>query len=119
MKTALHCAHIYSRHAQQLKVHARIRRVVEQGVRTPHEESQSYRISKQYWSGFPEKSHRYQASIQCWAIIGPPAKRHVNNDDSLAGCGPLFAVFGSSFSSSLKKFKDGQLSFKENVFVLW
>ena len=26
----------------------------------------------------PEKSQSYQASIQCWAIIGPPAKRHLN-----------------------------------------
>ena len=26
----------------------------------------------------PEKSQSYQASIQCWAIIGKPAKRHLN-----------------------------------------
>ena len=26
----------------------------------------------------------YQASIQCWVIIGPPAERHLNNV-SLAG----------------------------------
>ena len=31
-----------------------------------------------------EKSQRYQANIQCWAIIGPPTKRHLN-DVSLAG----------------------------------
>ena len=32
------------------------------------------RVSKQYWSRSPE-NHNYQASIQCWAIIGPPGKR--------------------------------------------
>ena len=26
----------------------------------------------------PLKITSYQASIQCWAIIGPPAKRHLN-----------------------------------------
>ena len=26
----------------------------------------------------PLKNHSYQASIQCWANIGPPAKRHLN-----------------------------------------
>ena len=25
-----------------------------------------------------KKQYIYQASIQCWAIIGPPAKRHLN-----------------------------------------
>ena len=32
----------------------------------------------------PLKSQSYQASIQCWAIIGTPAKRHFNGV-SLAG----------------------------------
>ena len=32
----------------------------------------------------PLKSQRYQSSIQCWAIIGPPAKRNLNGV-SLAG----------------------------------
>ena len=31
------------------------------------------RVSKQYWPRSPEKSQCYQSSIQCWAIIGPPA----------------------------------------------
>ena len=26
----------------------------------------------------PLKNHSYQSSIQCWAITGPPAKRHLN-----------------------------------------
>ena len=36
----------------------------------------------------PGKSQSYQARIQCWAIIGPPAKRHLNgylNGVSLVG----------------------------------
>ena len=39
----------------------------------PPETSQKIRVSKQYWSRSLEKSQSYQASIQCWAIIGPPA----------------------------------------------
>ena len=50
----------------------------------PLEKSQKNRVSKQYWSRSPEKSQSYQASIQCWAIIGPPAKRYLNGV-SLAG----------------------------------
>ena len=67
------------------EVHVRIQRG-RQGVRTPPppEKSQKYRVSYQYWSRFPEKAQGYQASIQCWAIIGTPAKRHLN-DVSLAG----------------------------------
>ena len=30
-----------------------------QGVWTPPENSQKYRVSEQYWSGFPEKSQSY------------------------------------------------------------
>ena len=52
-----------------------------QGVRTPHppEKSQKYRVPYQYWSGSPLKPHSYQASIKCWATIGPPAKRRLNS----------------------------------------
>ena len=28
-----------------------------------------YRVSKQYWSGYPDKAQSYLASIHCWAII--------------------------------------------------
>ena len=56
--------------------HARIQR----GDRGPDptEKSQNYRVSLQYWSGSPEKSQSYQASIPRSAIIGTPAKRHLN-----------------------------------------
>ena len=37
-----------------------------QGVRPP-EKSQKYRVCLQYWSGSPEKSQSYQASIN----VGP------------------------------------------------
>ena len=48
------------------------------GGRNPLEKSQKYRVSKQYWSGSPDKLQSHQASIQSWAIIGPPVKRHLN-----------------------------------------
>ena len=60
-------------------------------------------VSKQYWSGSSEKSQNYQASIQCWAIIGPPAKRHLNGVRWRAGDGPLIVLFGLSLPSSTKK----------------
>ena len=51
----------------------------------PPEKSQKYtRDSCQYLFRSPEKSHSYQASIQHLAIIGPPAKCHLNGI-SLAG----------------------------------
>ena len=51
----------------------------------------------------PLKSQSYKASIQCWAIIGPPAKRNLNGV-TLAGRydGPLLMLFGSS-SPLIKK----------------
>ena len=55
-----------------------------QGVRTPPLKSQKYTVSKQYWSGSTEKLQSYQASIQCWAVIGPLVKCHLNGI-SLAG----------------------------------
>ena len=53
--------------------------------------SQNYMVSSQYWSGSPEKSHSYQASIQLWASICQPAKRS------------FIALFGSSIPHQLKK----------------
>ena len=40
-----------------------------------------------------ENKKSYQASIQCWAIIGSPAKRHLN----------ALVVFGSHLPTSTKK----------------
>ena len=45
------------------------------GPDPPWIKSQKYRVSKQYWSGSPEKSQGYKANIHGWAIIGTPAKR--------------------------------------------
>ena len=60
-------------------------------------------------SGPPEKSQSYQASIQCWAIVCRPEKRHLGV--SLAkkafrwrvDDGPFIVIFGSSIPSSTKK----------------
>ena len=57
----------------------------------------------------------YQASIQCWANTGPPAKRHLSSSARQgnlmafrwrAGDGPLLVVFG--FSLPLKTLSDVQ-----------
>ena len=75
-------------------VHAKI----QEGADTPPPPLEK---SKQYLTGSPEKSQCYQASNQCRAIIGPPAKRHFNGV-SLA-IGPLFVLH--VFISSLSSFK--------------
>ena len=82
------------------------------GVRTtptpppPPAKSQTHRIPKHYWSGSPEKSQSYQASIQCLAIIGPPVKHHFN-DISLVGLWwPAFSVIVRPLLSSLTKSKE-------------
>ena len=43
-----------------------------QGVWTPLKNHKAEGLL-QYWFGSPGKLQNYQASIQCWAIIGPPA----------------------------------------------
>ena len=64
-------------------------RGVGQGDRILPGKSQSYRDSQQYLSASPGKSLSYQARIQCWAIIGPPAKR-LMAFRRLADGGPAF-----------------------------
>ena len=56
------------------------------GVRTPPppEELQKLLGSLAILVRIPLKSQSYQSSIQCWTIIGTPAKRHLNGV-SLAG----------------------------------
>ena len=59
----------------------------------------------------PLKNHSCLASIQCWAIIGMPAKCHLNGV-SLAGRwwvenGGLIVVFGPSLPSSTKRLSKG------------
>ena len=51
----------------------------------------------------PLKNRNYQASIQCWVIIGTPAKRHLMALRWRADDGPLICELGSSLSSSTKK----------------
>ena len=57
----------------------------------------NYKI-KQYWSRSPEKSQSCQASIQCWAIIGPPAKRHLNGVSLAGRLWPAFSAIWIRFS---------------------
>ena len=59
--------------------------------------------------GFPSntvpdslKNRSYQASIQCWGIIGTPVKRHLMAFRWRADDGPLKVVLGSSLPSSTK-----------------
>ena len=66
-----------------------------QGVRTPLEKSQKYRVSWQYWSRSPEKSQSYQTCIQFLAIIGTPAKRHSMAFRWWANDDPLKVIFWS------------------------
>ena len=47
----------------------------------------------------PLKNRSYQASIQCWAIICTPAKRHFMAFRWRADDGMLLVVPGSSFPS--------------------
>ena len=49
------------------------------------------------------KNRGYQASIQCWAIIGTPAKRHLMAFRWRADDGPLIVVLGSAIPSSTKE----------------
>ena len=64
------------------------------------EKSQKYSVVfvcvQQYWSGSPEKSESYQARIQCWAVFGTPAKRHLNGVSLSAEDGPLLVIHSST-----------------------
>ena len=53
----------------------------------------------------PPKNHCYQASIQCWAIIGTPAKCQLMAFRLQADDCPLIVVLGSSLSLSTYKKK--------------
>ena len=70
-----------------------------QGGQTPPEKSQNigFLSITGKSSRSPEKSQSYQASIQCWAIMGMPVKRHFS---WWANVGPLIVVFGSYLPSS-------------------
>ena len=75
----------------------------DRGSRPCLKNQKKYRVSKQYWSLSPEKSQSYQASIQCWANIGPPAKHHLNGVSLAGWWGPRIVVFGSYLPLSTKK----------------
>ena len=51
-----------------------------QGVRTPPPwKITKIKVSFAILVRIPLKSQSYQSSIQCWATIGPPAKRHLKS----------------------------------------
>ena len=52
---------------------------------------------------YPLKNRSYQASIQCWAIIDTPAKRHLMAFSWRTDDGLLIVVLGSSLPSSTEK----------------
>ena len=58
------------------------------GPDPPPLKNRKIRVSMQYWSGSPEKSQSYQASIQCWAIIAKLLAFQGRAED-----GPLIVVF--------------------------
>ena len=46
------------------------------GAGGPDPTEKSPKFRETILAQIPKKSQNYQASIQCWVIIGPPAKRH-------------------------------------------
>ena len=49
----------------------------------------------------PEKAQGYQARIQCWAIIGTPAKRHLNGVSLAGQCWPAYCGIWILFKQKL------------------
>ena len=70
--------------------HGRIQRGDRGSGPLPPEKLQKYRVSLQCWSGSSEKSQGCKAGIQCWAIIGTPAKRHLNGVSLTGRRGPAY-----------------------------
>ena len=81
-----------------MKLHVRIQ------VRTPPppEKSQNIWFSSNICPD-PLKNRSCEASIQCWAFIGMPAKRHLMTFRWRADDGPLKVGLGSSLPSSTLK----------------
>ena len=73
-----------------------------QGVRTPLKNHKNIGFSS---NTGPDslKNRSYQASIQCWANIGTPVKRHLMAFRWRADDGPLKGVLGSPTLINLKK----------------
>ena len=71
-------------------------------VRTPFEKSQNIGFSSNTCPD-PLKNRSCEASIQCWAFIGMPAKRHLIAFRRRADDGPLKVGLGSSLPSSTLK----------------
>ena len=72
------------------------------GSRTPLKNHKTIRFSSNTGPD-PLKNRSYQASIQCWVIIGTPAKRHLMAFRWRADGGPLIVVPASTLPSSTKQ----------------
>ena len=88
-----------------IEMHVWIQRGGGEGVRTPLKNHKNIGFSSKLNTGpDPLKNRSYQASIQCWAIIRTPGKRHLTAFRWRADDGPLKVVLGSSLPlSTIKK----------------
>ena len=82
-----------------------------------------YRFPKEYWSGPPGKSPRYPASIQYWAVIGTPAKRHLNGVLLTGRSWPAFSwILGflrKRCQSCPRHWRNFLYPYMGNILVLW
>ena len=67
----------------------------------PPEKLQKYRVPSNIGPD-PLKSQSYQASIQCWAIISTPAKRHLNGVSLVGRLWPAYSGIWILFHSKKK-----------------
>ena len=90
---------IYPCNEQMVRIHMPRSRVGDRGSGPTLEKHKTIGFLSNTVSGpDPQKSQSYQVSIQCWAIISPLAKSHINGV-SLAGYnGPFLVVFGKMLS---------------------
>ena len=79
-------------------------------VPSPSKKSHSYMVSKQYWSGSPEKSQSYEDYDAILVHHRPDSKTPFLNGVSMADrWWPVLAAFGSSLPSSTEKIKQKEL----------
>ena len=70
----------------------------------------------------PEKSQRYQASIQRWPIIGPLAKRHLNGVSLAGRWWPIYSdiwIIYSLVSQQKNQKKKKKKRKKKNRYQIW
>ena len=98
------CTSAKSHHTQNIEhVNVQIQRGGQE-ARTPLKNHKSIGVSSDTGPD-PQKNRSYQARIQCWAIIGTLAKRHLMAFHWQADDGPLKTALESFLPSSKKKKK--------------